>query len=399
MKIGILGNMNNMYFSLARYLADEGYDCDLLVFDDEPDHFHPTADSFTVPANLVVKQVNWGDAAQFIKKRRQAEASIKSYSFLIGSGTAPAFVHAAGAVLDLFVPYGHDLYRFPFGHLVHPVRQLSYWTMAWHQLRGIRQCPHIMFDKATPAFDRVFRRLKYTGERIVSPVPLFYGKEYEANREKIWQANPYFSILQQLRSENDLLILQHIRQFWRWHPDHWHMKGNDCLIEGYARFVAAHPSCKTKLLLFEYGLDVAQTKRLIDRYNLNAYVLWFPKALRKNLMLFIQLSDVVVGELHHAWNTYCVALETLASAKPLMHNRNDAYLADAYPDLYPMLQASSADDVYNGLKTVWKNKEAMHKMGEEGKAWFDEYCVKKPIQHIIRLIQEKQKRLHGQAPC
>ncbi len=398
MKIGILGNMNNMYFSLARYLADEGYDCDLLVFDNEPSHFHPTADTFTVHPNLVIKQLAWGDAAHFLKKQEQASIDLQPYSFLIGNGTAPAFVHSIGRVLDIFIPYGHDLYQYPFGHLVHPFRQLAYWSMAWHQLRGIRQCPYIIFDKTSAAFDRVFQRLKYKGKRIVSPPPLFYSKEYEAALAAHQTENPYFSLLQELRGQNDLLVLQHIRQFWKRHPDHWNMKGNNHLINGYAQFLTANPSCKSKLLLFEYGADVERTKELIHRLGLNENILWFPKTMRKNLMTFIQLSDVVVGELHHAWNTYCVVLETLAMSKPLIHKRDDAYLADAYPKLYPMLHASSADSVCQALQTVWQNNEAAREMGREGKAWFDEYCVKKPLRHISRLIDEKQAGLHDQKP-
>lgn len=395
MKIGILGNMNNMYFSLARYLADEGYDCDLLVFDHEPAHFHPSADTFDGHPNLAIKYLTWGDAAHFLLKRRQAAADLQPYSFLIGNGTAPAFVHAAGRVLDLFIPYGEDLYRLPFATLVHPLRQLSYLALAWHQRQGIRQAPHLLFDKTNPRFDRVFQRINYKGTRTVSPPPLLYSKEYETALAQRQTSNPYFSVLQELRSQNDLLVLQHARQFWKPHSDQWSMKGNHHLIEGYAKFLAANPSCRARLLLFEYGLDVKHTKKLIDGLGLGKQVVWFPKTVRKNLMTFIQMSDVVVGELEHPWNTYCVMMEALAMNKPLIHNRNDAYLTDAYPELYPMLQASSAGDVCQALQAALHNKEAMREMGEQGKAWFDEYCVKKPLRHITRLIEEKQKGLHG----
>src|ERR1044071_457243 len=106
MKIGILGNMNNMYFSLARYLADEGYDCDLLVFEHEPPHFHPTADTFQAHLNFTVKHLAWGDYGRFFINRRQIENDLREYNFLIGNGTAPAFVNCIGRKLDLFIPYG-----------------------------------------------------------------------------------------------------------------------------------------------------------------------------------------------------------------------------------------------------------------------------------------------------
>jgi hypothetical protein len=114
MKIGILGNMNNMYFSLARYLADEGYDCELLVFDYEPDHFHPTADTFKSELNFAIRQLNWGDYGRFFIRPEQIKSDLAPYEFLIGNGTAPAFVNRIGRKLDLFIPYGGDLYAFPF---------------------------------------------------------------------------------------------------------------------------------------------------------------------------------------------------------------------------------------------------------------------------------------------
>ncbi|WP_345238647.1 glycosyltransferase [Flavisolibacter ginsenosidimutans] len=396
MKIGILGNMNNMYFSMARYLADEGYDCELLIFDNEPLHFRPHADTFEGQYRLVVKQVDWGDPAHFLKKRTKAAADLAAYDFLIGNGAAPAFVHAAGRVIDLFVPYGEDLYRYPFSHFVHPVRQLSYWTMAWHQLRGIRQSPHILFDKTNPEFDKVFERLKYRGNRITNPPPLFYSKEYDECLLQQEQKNPHFTELQELRNQNELLVLQHIRQIWKNRRDPWNMKGNDRLIRGYAQFLSNNSLRKTKLLLFEYGDDVESTKKLIAELKLQEHVRWFPKSLRKDLMLFIKASDVVVGELYYAWNTYCVALETLAMAKPFIHNRNDAYLADAYPELYPMFQASSPDCICRALESVAQNKEAAAEMGCKGRAWFEKYCVQEPLQKIGQLIEAKQKALHGQ---
>src|SRR5918993_443400 len=119
MKIGIIGNMNNMYFPLARYLADEGYDCDLLLLNNEPSHFHPSADSFQQKFNFTIRQLTWGDPAHFFRDRKHAEKDLSSYNFLIGSGTAPAFLNRMKRTLDLFIPYGEDLYIWPFAPLVH----------------------------------------------------------------------------------------------------------------------------------------------------------------------------------------------------------------------------------------------------------------------------------------
>ena len=44
-KIGFLGNNNNNNFAIARYMRDRGFDCDLLIFDHEVNHFHPSCDT------------------------------------------------------------------------------------------------------------------------------------------------------------------------------------------------------------------------------------------------------------------------------------------------------------------------------------------------------------------
>ena len=46
MRIACIGNMNNMMFTLCRYLRDNGYDANLFCFKDEAVNFLPGTDSF-----------------------------------------------------------------------------------------------------------------------------------------------------------------------------------------------------------------------------------------------------------------------------------------------------------------------------------------------------------------
>lgn len=389
MKIGILGNMNNIYFSLARFLADEGYDCELMLYDYEPSHFHPSADTFKTELNFTIRQLEWGDPAHFFRNSRRVNEDLKSFDFLIGNGTAPAYLHRSGRVLDLFIPYGDDLYALPFPRIVHPLRQLPYLALAWHQRKGIQECPYILFDRTNKEFEKIFDKLNYPGKRITMPPPLFYYSEYEETKTI---DHPYLCQLKQLRESNELLILQHIRQVWKSGADKWNMKGNDQLILGYASFIAGHPGLRSKLLLFEYGTDVDQTKKLIQSLGINDHVIWFPKMERKYLIEFIRQADLVVGELFHSWNSYCVVAETLAFGKVLMHKRNDEEYRDAYEEMYPMLHASSAATVTTGLDYALKEKQNMKSMGIEGRLWFLKYCVQKPLEQIRLLVQEKEVR-------
>jgi hypothetical protein len=80
--------------------------------------------------------------------------------------------------------------------------------------------------------------------------------------------------------------------------------------------------------------------------------------------------------------------------KPLIHKRDDVYLADVYPELYPMINASSADAVFNGLQKVVHHKDTVAEIGQKGKQWFQKYCVENPLKEIRCIIEEKQKTVH-----
>ncbi len=396
MKIGIIGNMNNSYFSLARYLRDEGYDCELLIFKNEPDHFDPSCDTFSNDYTRYCKQLSWGDPGDFLKQDFAiVKKDLAPYNFLIGNGPAPAYAASVSRTLDVFIPYGYDIYSLPFFRLVHPRRLLTYAAVGRYQRKGIKESSHILFDRTNKAFEKLIQKLNYPGQRIISPAPMVYHKDYENGWQQKKATDPLFIKLQTLRQENEILLVQHGRQLWKKSADSWSFKGNHFLIEGYARFVIEHPLIKIKLILFEYGTDVAETKKLVSKLNINDAVIWMPKMARNQLMAVLAASDMIIGELHHSWLTYGVALEALCMGKPLMHKRIDKEYGADYPELYPMLHASSAQTVYTGLAKAVKDKDSLAAMGQKGREWFLNYCVDLPITSIKKIIDQKSRVTHA----
>jgi glycosyltransferase involved in cell wall biosynthesis len=393
MKIVIIGNMNNMYFSLARYLIDEGYDCQLLIFDFEPVHFHPSFDTFNNHYEPYIRKLTWGDPAGFLNTDKAiVKADLDQYDFLIGSGSAPAFVTRIGRKLDIFIPYGEDLYALPFFKIVHPFRFIPYLALSHYQRKGIQNASYMLFDKANTAFESIISKLKMDGVRITCPPPLFYHKEYDGELCARQSENPHLPKLRELREKNDILILQHTRQFWKKARDKWNLKGNDLLIKGYAEFLQMNPFVKSNLILFEYGIHVDDTKKLIKELGIENHVTWLPKMPRKYLVSVIKITDLVVGELYHSWLTYCVVLETISMAKPLMQKRTDSEFLVAYTELYPMLHAASPASVREGFEEVLKNNKKVKEMGVKAKEWFMKYCVERPLATIINIIREKEMK-------
>ncbi len=392
MKIAVIGNMNNMYFSLTRYLIDHGYDCKQLIFNNEPQHFHPSWDTYQDHYKAYCKQLTWGAPADFLKQDfKQVKLDLKGFDFLIGNGSAPAFVNRIGRKLDIFIPYGEDLYSFPFFKLVHPFRIPAYLQTAYYQRKGIQDAPYIMFDKSNSKIEGLFKKLKFPGKRIISPLPLLYHKDYdEANLNVSKKANPFYRQIKEIRERNDLVVLQHIRQVWKPTRDKWSIKGNDKLLRGFAEFIRLHPQIKSKLILFEYGVHVDDTIKLMKKLQIENHVVWFPKMPRKYIMHFINWSDVVVGELFHSWLTYCAVLECLCLGKPIMHKRIDKQFNTEYSELYPMLFADSPESVLEGLKKVLNDKEEIQQIGLKGQEWFFKYCIHKPLTEIVSIIKEKR---------
>ncbi|HVF80395.1 MAG TPA: hypothetical protein VM884_00590 [Flavisolibacter sp.] len=396
MKIGIIGNMNNSSFSLARYLRDEGYDCELLMLADEPSHFDPACDTFSENYTTYCKQVSWGNPGDFLKQDFSVvENDLASYQFLIGSGPAPAYVAKVGRELDIFIPYGYDIYSLPFFRLVHPRRQLAYAAVAWYQRNGISKCGYIIFDRTNKAFEKLIKKLNYQGKRIISPPPMIYHRDYENSWQEQSENDPLQQQLKALRKETEILLVQHSRQLWKRSADYWSFKGNHLLIEGYAKLIKVNPLLKIKLVLFEYGGDVAETKKLINKLGIKHDVVWMPRMARNKLMTVLSASDIIIGELHHSWLTYGVALEALCMGKPFMHKRIDEEFSADYPELYPMLHASSAQSVYSELSKAIKDRDGIKVIGARGREWFLRYCVNLPVSSITTIIDRKSSTVYA----
>ncbi len=387
-KIGFLGNMNNAAFSCARYLGDKGFDCEVLIYEDEPEHFSPAMDCYVAPDNVATQRVAWGDPANFLQLPiADIKNTINRFDIVIGNGLAPAIMEKLGRRLDIFTPYGYDLYSLPFYKLVHPLRVIPYFKAAALQIKGIRRTPHLMFDKTNPAFENLINKVRYPGNRVAAALPMLYSSEYnEATILQHQHAHPCWALLKKTRAENEIIFLQHIRQLWKTYVDKWSAKGNDILLRAYKEYLKRNPQLKTKLILFEYGIDVDASKNLIRELGISDHVIWLPLLPRKYVMITIFLADLVIGELQHSWLTYGSLSEALCLGKPVMHKRNDDEFSADYESLYPMIYADSEETVLMGLEDFAHNKPAYQRMGDEGRQWFNEYLVNKPLNELCNII-------------
>ena len=147
MKVALVGNMNNIGFTMARYLRDRGVDAEVLLFDNEPAHFHPSADSYDDAYKDFCTTLTWGNPTHW---SRTADDTIRrdlaKYHVVIGCGFAPAFCLRVGRPLDVFVPFGGDLYYSTSYRLTYPNRLPGTQRTVHQQRLPIPQCTNLHMD-------------------------------------------------------------------------------------------------------------------------------------------------------------------------------------------------------------------------------------------------------------
>jgi glycosyltransferase involved in cell wall biosynthesis len=396
-KVALIGNMNNNHFPLLRYLLDRGYDAELLILKSDFQHFQPEADSFQNLNFPIVKSSFSVFPSDFWSiDKVEIRKVLNKYDFLLGTGPAPALCHKAGLTLDLFIPYGSDIYRIPFSNF--DIKQglrktIKTLYLKWHQKLGIKACLAVLMDYTNPSYEQLFKGLSIEKKRILCNVPFFYTGEFSPkNINKVYPESIFYTKFKLIRDHNDIVVFHHSRHEWLYSEevlvsDLKHTKGNQKLITAFAKVVKRHENKRMHLVLFEYGQDVDRSKRLIKELDIEKNVTWFPIAPRKEIMVGISLCDVGVGELDSSYFSYGVVYEFLAMAKPVIHYRDNTHYKSLYETMYPMYSANTTQQVEVYLEQLVDNKGAFEETGRKAHEWFLQNAIERPLSFILNKIE------------
>jgi glycosyltransferase involved in cell wall biosynthesis len=391
MKVACIGNTNNNLFSLARYLRDRGVETDLLLLDNETEHFHPSADAFDRDFETYTRGVPWGSAYHLHGvPADRIRADLAPYDFLIGCSSAPAATHRIGRPLDIFIPFGGDLYAWPFFRIVNPRHQIAYCRFNRAQRLGIRAARWISMAATNDETEAVLRRIGFHGERLVFGVPMVYTPLYNPEGiARCYGRSPWYHEFRRLREAYDLLVFHHGRHIWKHAPDRFSWKGTDRLLRGFAMFLRDAAGPRAGLVTFEYGSDVHASRDLVSELGIADHVHWFPRMTRKEIMVGLSLADIATGEFHHSWLACGTIYEALAMAKPLLHYRADRLYEGRVPELYPLMNARSAEEIATALGDFLQRPEYYRAMGRRGRDWFQRHAVDEPLEAYLRVIRAR----------
>ena len=381
--------MNNNFFALGRYLRDYGYSVCLFLFDHNLDHFTPQCDTYDRTYASWVKKLTWGSADTFLKTRSEKiKSDLHGFNVIIGSGLSPAFLIKSKINIDIFIPYGSDIFEETHFRITkNPLRLASVNFAHFYQRKSLKKCNILNMTITNSLYENYIQKLMPDTERWFEGVPMVHAPTYDRlNVESYLNKTTSGKKFLNLRRTSDFLVISHMRQKWGGRCSDPNQKGNDILLLGWKKFVTNNPNVRSKLILFEYGDDVSKTKSLINKLNLNNHIYWEQKMSRNAIIPRLKLCDLVCGEFKHSWVGSGVIYEALVSEKPLLAYRNDSLYHD---DLYPILNANNPDKITEKLSLAVADQSYLRHLGIKGRKYYDDVIVGKTIEKVIKYIKAR----------
>ena len=422
MKVALIGNMNNNFFSLTRYLRDEGIDAELIVVGEENIHFGPVSDAYRDDYLQYTKFPDWIRKGCFTENKdfqQEMKSLLRGYDFLIGCGYAPFFADRYGFKLDIAVPYGDDLYRLPFpkpepgsfskllllldacwrrttgqDFVMKFLRRLSLtkyyhlyraYKLAWHQRRGLQHSTKLAMFAGTSDFDLILSRLGLENKLCNIPFPIVYHRQYTGPELQNHRTSlAFFADFYRLRQQKKILVFHHARHIWFSHLDEFSNKGNDVLFRGLAQYIEMNKMKDIGIVTVDYGPDVEHSRRLIADLGIADHVLWLPKMARKDIMALLPQVDIGANCFSKSWLSGGVMYEFMVMGIPILQHRESTN-----HDVFPVLAANNATDVATWLARSVEGDPLVQLTGKQAQHWYETTVVSKSVDFYVQSIKKR----------
>lgn len=399
MKIICVCNINNMLFGLTRYLRDRDLDVELILLNNEQAHFHPRHDTFTYDYETYTRHVKWGAIDTFlITSVKTIRNDIGNPDFIIATDNAIPFLNKGGYHIDIIFPAGIDLIKKSKVHKIMPwyaklINPSLYFFSKSYQ-KGFQNASCINVENTEPVYRNALLEIKSIEKAYYFGCPMVYSPPYHKDRlTSIQFNNPLHEILRKIRSANQLMIFNHNRLNWKSVKDgHYHNKGTDILIKGFAHFVIKYPKINSSLIMFENGYDVEATKELIEDLGIADSIYFLPLSSRKDLLLGLKIADFGSGQFFVGGLGGGTTWETLAIGKPLLHflDENNASFSN-FDSPFPFVNVRTSEEISCVLEDFINQPDKYRKIGEDAKQWYHRNFEKKSVDRWIELINVKDK--------
>jgi len=369
MKIALVGNMNNNFFSLMRYLRDLGLDAYLLTYRNELSHFTPENDTWSyekwAPFIKKTKIVNGGLKSYFSYSKQFLLRELSGYDYYITNGFSPALFRKAGLKIDLFMPYSINIEYTYFYNKQRIIDYLAEPLFHFLQKRGLKSTVKLLGTVDVGAYNRA---IEYKLKAIPLAMPMVYVEDQASLDIGLETIIKKFADYQ-------LTVFSHVSHFPHGSDGH-KIKRNDVIIRGFAEFRHKHIDIKPLLVLLDYGQGVDDSKALIAELGITDQVLWLPKMARKELMAILNHIDIGAGEFGgDMWGgtvwEFMSAGKSFFQYVALKDNEISRLLNAPCPKFFNTNDPVRIAEI---LFEYTENPEKYRKLGKNIQQWFQEYA-------------------------
>lgn len=181
--------------------------------------------------------------------------------------------------------------------------------------------------------------------------------------------------------DTDFIVFHPSRQHWE--PEvrspNWE-KGNDIFIRGFARFVKdVNP--RASAVMVDWGLSVPASRALLEELGVADRVRWIPPVPNALMCRYIAATDLLADQF---WlgSFGSTAPKAWGCGKPAMFYLNEDQHRWCFPELPPVLNVRSPEDVFESLRRLHQDPVYMRAVSQDSKRWYQAY-------HSNELITQK----------
>lgn len=391
--IAFYGNIANNLYQIAKALRrTAGLDAHLFVDRGANVHQAPESDDPELAGNYPdwIHLGDWaGPGTTALPFLSPLPRELDRFDVVVVSALGPMFAQFCKRPVYFF-PTGGDLTRTPFP-LRHRApgqslrRAAEALACGFWQRRGIRACREIWVPAFAP-YVRSLERMGVADRRARSYLPLILDTDKFSPEAAAAAAAALPSALRAPLGDRftvlhpSRLMMREdagLREIGQW-------KNNGVLIEGFARFVR-ETGADAVLALFErtHSPDRDLARAMIADLGIGERVAWLaapsPEGFTRAEMLGLYgAAHVVADDFGMGWGAFgSVAMEALATGRPLLARVDEAPTRAVYPD-HPVLGAETPGDVAAHLARLYADPARRAELGARGAAWVREHHAYAP---------------------
>lgn len=393
MKIALIDNMNNNFFSFARYLRDLGQDAHLFIMPNMDKHFLPENDTF-----MDLSTVDWIHTWPFsVPKdwyffcmfgKEKIRKLLSGYDLIVACGYALSYLAKANITVDVAIPYGSDIYDltkyrqlcFAPTKLVQLLKDVTINQLVPYQIKAFQDAKVVVFNTED---NEEFKVLKddFGVQTQDLGIPMIYLEQRQACQSYQW-----------LKS-HDFVLMSHARHFWsveqtkgKFSSD---IKNNDRLIRAFAKFIKQTNFAKPILILFEYGPDVENSKSLIRELGIEAQVHWMNIMPRKEILNLLEYVHLGADQfLKGLCGIGGVVLEFFAKGVPVLTYGNGGIQnKKSFYHNAPIIEVLTETEILSALLEYEQDPQKYQALSKASLDWFNKKVGVNLVKNYLALFE------------